>query len=145
MIKKLVSAEDVLSYILEKNGPCTSLKAHMLLYYSQAWSLVWDEAPLFFEEIQSWDQGPIIPDLYKKHREEFKLFEWVGDSTKLEGAQKETVDSVLNYYGNRSTHWLIELTKRESPWQEARRDFKSWDKGINPITLPSMIEYYSSL
>ena len=38
---------DVARYILEKYGPLSAMKLQKMVYYSQAWSLVWDDAPLF--------------------------------------------------------------------------------------------------
>ena len=36
---------DVAAYILQKTGSMTTMKLQKLVYYSQAWSLVWDEKP----------------------------------------------------------------------------------------------------
>jgi len=63
-----VSVYDVAKYILDKLGMITTMKLQKLVYYSQAWSLVWDEAPLYEEEIQAWSNGPVIPKLYYYHR-----------------------------------------------------------------------------
>lgn len=41
---------DVACYILSKQGCMTTMKLEKLCYYAQAWSLVWDERPLFDEE-----------------------------------------------------------------------------------------------
>ena len=41
---------DVAAYILEKIGSMTTMKLQKLVYYSQAWSLVWDEKRLFEED-----------------------------------------------------------------------------------------------
>lgn len=30
------------------------------MYYAQAWSLVWDEKPLFPERIEAWVNGPVL-------------------------------------------------------------------------------------
>ena len=45
----MVSAHDVASYILRELGKTTTMKLQKLVYYSQAWSLVWDEKALFQE------------------------------------------------------------------------------------------------
>ena len=58
-----VNVFDVVDYILNKLGKMSVLKLQKLVYYSQAWSLVWDEKQLFDEEIQAWANGPIIKDL----------------------------------------------------------------------------------
>mgnify|MGYP001247259517 CR=1 FL=1 len=41
----MVSVFDVASYILQKQGPMTTMKLQKLVYYCQAWSLVWNEEP----------------------------------------------------------------------------------------------------
>ena len=40
---------DVAKYILEKLGTLSTMKLQKLCYYCQAWSLVWDDTPLFDE------------------------------------------------------------------------------------------------
>ncbi|HCU23589.1 MAG TPA: hypothetical protein DF383_01120, partial [Deltaproteobacteria bacterium] len=39
----------------------------------------------------------------------------------LTTSQKETIDSVLKYYGNKSSQWLSDLTHQEQPWLDARK------------------------
>ena len=43
---------DVAKYILQKQGPMTSMKLQKLVYYSQAWALVWDDERIFPEKIE---------------------------------------------------------------------------------------------
>ncbi len=40
---------DVAKYILEKNSEMSTMKLQKLCYYAQAWSLVWDDSPIFDE------------------------------------------------------------------------------------------------
>lgn len=47
-----LSVFDVAAYILLKMGKMTTMKLHKLLYYSQAWNLVWCEEPLFNEKLR---------------------------------------------------------------------------------------------
>ena len=56
----MASVLDVAKYILTQQGEMTAMKLHKLIYYSQAWSLVWDEDALFSEEIQAWAYGRSI-------------------------------------------------------------------------------------
>ena len=37
---------DTAKYILEQRGKMSTMKLQKLCYYTQAWSLVWDDAPL---------------------------------------------------------------------------------------------------
>ena len=49
----MVAIFDVASYILQKPGAMTSMKWKKRVYYSQCWSLVWDEEPLFKARIEA--------------------------------------------------------------------------------------------
>lgn len=70
-----VSVLDVASYMLEKQPkkqPLTAWKLQKLVYYGQAWSLVWDEQPLFKERVLAWANGPVIKELYNQHKGQFQ-------------------------------------------------------------------------
>lgn len=138
---------DVAKYILEKKNELTTIKLQKLVYYSQAWSLVWDDAPLFQERIEAWINGPVIPDLYKAHKGLFTLSanQINGDSKNLTEIQKQTIDSILNYYGDQSSQWLSDLTHQEQPWLKARKNVPPNARGNSEITWADMAEYYSSL
>jgi hypothetical protein len=44
-VTAMTTACDVAAYILMKSRPMTAWTLQKLVYYSQAWSLVWDERP----------------------------------------------------------------------------------------------------
>ncbi|MUG99372.1 DUF4065 domain-containing protein [Scytonema sp. UIC 10036] len=142
----MVNVHDVASYILEKIGPLMAMKLQKLVYYSQAWSLVWDEEPLFPEKIEAWANGPVVPALYNSHRGQFKVSELPeGNSGNLTPTQRETIDEVIKFYGNRSSLWLSDLTHKEDPWINARQGLMLGERGNQEITHAAMAEYYSSL
>ncbi len=60
----MAQVADVAAYILEKCGPMTAMKLQKLVYYSQAWHLVWTEKPLFDNRIEAWANGPVVWELY---------------------------------------------------------------------------------
>ena len=124
----------------------TTMKLQKLVYYCQAWALVWDEKPLFPEKIEAWANGPVVRELYDKHKGSFTIRNWSsGDPSNLSLKQKNTINSVLKYYGDKSSQWLSDLTHMEDPWKNARQGLTLADRGNSEITLASMIEYYSSL
>lgn len=137
---------DVAAYILAKRGPMSAMKLQKLVYYSQAWSLVWDERPLFGERIEAWANGPVVPALYDAHRGLFTV-ERIdrGDLHKLSDLERETVDSVLKYYGDKPSQWLSDLTHTEDPWKNARNGLSASERSNSEITLAAMAEYYGSL
>ncbi|HEX8391454.1 MAG TPA: type II toxin-antitoxin system antitoxin SocA domain-containing protein [Longimicrobium sp.] len=122
------------------------MKLQKLVYYSQAWSLVWDDRALFHEPIQAWANGPVVRELYARHRGQFDVREWpYGDATVLDEKARETIDAVLGYYAPRSAQWLSDLTHRESPWRQARQGVPDGERSDRVISLESMMEYYSTL
>jgi uncharacterized phage-associated protein len=137
---------DVAAYILEKKKALTAMKLQKLVYYAQAWSLVWDEKPLFRNRIEAWANGPVTPDLYNAHRGEFTITEEPhGDATKLNKVERETVDAVLRDYGKKTATWLSALTHEEAPWIEARDGIPAGQRSNRQITDASMTEFYGNL
>ncbi len=142
----MASVHDVAAYILQKQGPMSTWKLQKLVYYSQAWHLVWDDEELFAEPIKAWANGPVVPELYRTYRGKFKVAApEKGDPTSLTQSEQDTIDSVLDFYGDKTGHWLSELTHQERPWQAAREGLSPGERGNNEITAESMAEYYSSL
>ena len=143
-----VSVLDVAAYILDKRGKMSTWKLQKLCYYAQAWSLVWDEEPLFEENIEAWANGPVVPRLYREHQGQFYVSTMKkGDSSKLNGDQLETIDVVLEAYGKKTGSQLRTLTHRELPWRETRRGARLTigERGSAVISHNSMYEYYSGL
>lgn len=62
----MATANDVAQYVLEQSGKMTTIKLQKLVYYCQAWSLVWTESPLFDDRIEAWANGPVVPSLYRQ-------------------------------------------------------------------------------
>ena len=59
---------DVAGCILQQRGAMTTWKLQKLVYYSQAWALVWDDDAIFPEEIEAWANGPVVRKLYNAHQ-----------------------------------------------------------------------------
>src|ERR1700683_807430 len=142
----MADAHDVARYILKKKGEMDTWKLEKLVYYSQAWHLVWEEEPLFAERIEAWANGPVVPALYKEHRRQFRMKEWPhGHVSRLTRAQRESIEVVLEHYGKRSGFALRELTHREPPWKDARRGVPPGAPSKNEITQDAIGSYYGSL
>jgi len=144
----MASVHDVAAFILRERGPMTAMKLQKLVYYCQAWSLVWDDAPMFAERIRAWKNGPVCGDLYHEHRGRYEIKPGdlpKGDPDTLTAAQRETVLEVLRSYGDKTSQWLSDLTHAEDPWRNARAQAHDGEASSPEITLASMAEYYGSL
>ena len=111
----MAKVNDVAAYILDSfSGPISTMKLQKLVYYSQAWHLAWDEAPMFEDEIEAWAAGPVVRSLYAQHRGGFIISELRSGKPKaLAQTERETIDSVIETYGNMSGQQLSDLTHSE--------------------------------
>lgn len=147
--EKPISVLDVAAYILSKqtkHHPVSAWKLQKLVYYCQAWSLVWDEERLFKEKIFAWANGPVVKELYAQHKGLFHVSKLAkGNPDNLSANQKDTIDHVLKAYGDKTAQWLSDLTHMESPWIQAREGLNPGQRGKVEISISTMHEYYSSI
>ena len=141
---------DVAKYILHKKGTMSTMKLQKLCYYAQAWSLVWDDKELFPEEFEAWANGPVCRPLFTYHKGLFSLSEKDINEKKLSensltNTEKETIDIILDNYGDKNAQWLSTLTHMEEPWQKARTGYPTGANCEEIITKESMGMYYGSL
>ena len=145
---RIVSAFDVARYILKKEGVCSTMKLHKLLYYCQAWNLVWEDEPLFYQPIEAWANGPVVRSIFNFHKGMYiiKYSDFtLGNESLLSSKQKVNIDEVLSFYGNKSAQWLIDQTHSESPWKDARVGMGVNDRSSNVIPLEAMRDFYATL
>jgi len=142
----MANVYDVAKYILQKQGEMTTMKLQKLTYYCQAWSVVWESSRIFKDRIEAWASGPVVPSLYNVHKGNFLIDDlWIGDHNNLTPTEKETIDAVLQTYGDKSAQWLSDLTHMENPWNDARKGIPSGQNCEEEIPPSSLEEYYSSL
>ena len=141
----MASVHDVAKYILREQGELDTWKLQKLVYYSQAWHLVWDEELLFTAKIEAWANGPVVPELYREHRTQYKVQTWrSGLIGNLSQRQRDSIDVVLEHYGPLTGFQLRELTHNEDPWKLARKGVSPGAPSKNEISPDAMAYFYSS-
>lgn len=138
---------DTAKYILTKTGEITTMKLQKLCYYSQAWSLVWDEKPLFDEEFEAWANGPVCRELFDLTKGKYTVSakDETGNIKNLSENQKDSINTVLEHYGDKSAKWLSDLSHLEDPWKNARKGIPDGVGSSNIIRKDDMAFYYSGL
>lgn len=142
---------DTAKYILQQHGSMSSMKLQKLCYYSQVWSLVWNDTPLFDEDFQAWATGSVCPELFFKiffkikNKPLVSINDITGEEGDLTDNQKDTIDRVLEHYGDHTAQWLSQLTQIEEPWKIARKGISSGVSCANIITKESMAMYYGGI
>lgn len=137
--------EELRSLPERENERVTTWKLQKLVYYAQAWHLVWDDEPLFRDSIHAWANGPVCPKLYDKHRRRFTVGTVGGNSDRLNDDQRESIKVVVKHYGEWTGQQLSDLTHEEPPWRDARKGLSPRERGKRVIPHDAMAEYYGSL
>jgi len=124
----------------------SNLKLQKLLYYAQAWNLVFIEEPLFSDTCEAWVHGPVVARVFS----EYKANRWspisepIGPTVEYPEITAH-IDNVLTAYGDLGATQLERLTHQETPWIEARAGLAPDEPSRNVISMKSMKEFYSSL
>ena len=138
---------DVAKYILDSiGGEISTMKLQKLCYYAQAWTLVWDDKPLFEEDFEAWMNGPVCRELFNIHKGCFAVSSDIIPNKKLTNTltqnQISNIDRVVDFYGEKTGGWLSELTHKEDPWKNV---WSLSNKNNVIISKESIKNYYSSL
>jgi uncharacterized phage-associated protein len=141
-----VTIADVARYILDQFGQMTTMKLQKLCYYTQAWHLASFGVPLFNEDFEAWNNGPVCRDLYELHKGQYSI-----TSVDIEGRsdlnQKYSnfVESIVGAYITFSGDELSSISHMESPWASAKDYGNRTGLSNVQITKESMHKFYSSL
>lgn len=144
------SALDVARYFLsrvdrEAGDTISPLKLQKLVYYAQAWSLVFRSQPLFDQDIEAWVSGPVVRDVWN----EYKAYKYKdipapdNFEKEFEEDELEVLEEVWNAYGELSAKYLVELTHSETPWLNARKGLEPAEKSTKIISHEDMKSYYA--
>ena len=132
----------------ESNGkmPLTNKKLQKLLYYAQAWNLVFNGEKLFVEDIEAWVHGPVVPVVYRKYKE-YGYTQIVEDAkideSKFTHSELETLDEVWKVYGKFDGDYLEILSHSEDPWIVARGQAEINESCTTIISPTLMREFYT--
>lgn len=105
---------------LEEDGAVTNLKLQKLLYYAQGFHLALFDSPLFKEDINAWQYGPVVSDVYRDYKKysrnplpeptDFHLDDFQPED-------QELLDEVYGVFGKYTGTALANLTHQETPWK----------------------------
>ncbi len=140
----VLDVADYTATLLSRTSTC--MKLQKIVYYSQVESLINFKRPLFKEPILAWRGGPVIRELFNKHKG-FKMLNNLqfGNAANLSVEQKACVQWAVEKYGNLDGDTLSHLTHIEDPWQKARKGLTKNESSNEEITIESIVEYYSNL
>lgn len=108
--------------VAEEEFDVTPMKLQKLLYYCQGYSLALTGRPMFDEEIEAWQYGPVVPSVYRKYKKygggSIPL-RVIGDEHDVDGADASIARLVVREKGCMSGISLAVTTHGEAPWRDA--------------------------
>jgi uncharacterized phage-associated protein len=140
----LADAHDVAAAILARTGRVTTMKLQKLVYYAQAWQLVFHGRPLFSDRIEAWSEGPVTRVLSDTHRGRYTVDSWPrGDAHNLTPEEAQTVGWVLDQYARFSAESLSRMTHLDSPWRTTRGILPDGARSNKQIPVDEIRNFYS--
>lgn len=152
-------AEFMITYFMNNGNPISQLKLNKLMYYYQAWHLVYFEKAKPFEEApEAWVNGPVYPTIYTTFQSKKDvplklsalftsvedLFEEKKNALNMPKKQEELMSAVLTKYGAMNDMQLVYLTHIEAPWLEARGNISPFARSNAKISFETMYNHYKS-
>ena len=136
-------AEYVIVYSKYKDCGISNLKLQKILYLVQAYFLIQTKNPCFLEDIEAWDFGPVIPEVYRKYKQ-FGGADIQSRCRNLEKIQKgfekedrKRIEEVVDRFADFSAADLTILTQNQTPWNEA------FGRKEKVIRCEDILEYFS--
>lgn len=135
----MTTALQIANYVKNEKFVYGAMHLQKLLYYSQAWSLVWTGKPLFADEIEAWPMGPVVRDVW--------VWDKYSSSTThdapVSNETRAIIDAVYEFYGSNGGAALSVMTHSEAPWLEARGDTPEGAHCSNPLAHATMRRYFT--
>lgn len=125
----------LLSKARDEGIPITHLKLQKLVYFCYAWFAGNEREELFGEDIEAWQYGPVVRELYLEFRRcgsapidrLISAHDWTtGHSTEPlpEPELADELAAVWDAYKNKTAGWLVEASHtRDEPWAFVARQF----------------------
>ncbi len=137
----LLELANVVLSLAKRDGiSVTPMKLVKLCYIINGWHLGFHGKPLFYERIEAWKYGPVMPDLYRatKHYGRNNIsfndvsdFERVKDTMRYSTEELDFIERAYNVYKDKTAIELSMLThKADSPW------YQVYEAGVSKIEIP---------
>lgn len=133
---------DAAAFLVQVAGPLARAKLNDLLYFAQAWHLVWDHELLFRDAILATEDGVSIAAIDRLGGGAFTVeprHVRKGRADRLGESQQRTLLGIVKFYSGRNHYRLSEQIRQETPWRQARQ---AAALGSTPTVEPAALHRY---
>jgi uncharacterized phage-associated protein len=117
----------------------TNMKLQKMLYYEQGFHLACFGTPLFEEDIEAWQYGPVVPIVYEHYRqyggEGLEPIET--SNVVLDEEEMSIFNQVFEMFNKFSAIGLMNMTHSEKPWANAGTPMRG-----NIISKEALKDYF---
>lgn len=152
MYDVLTIARFIINYCNTENITISNLKLQKLLYFVQAYFLITHDEPCFRENIEAWDFGPVIPEVYHEFKQYGsgnipridRYIVYNNDNYYYEAYNADVISEndqhliqdVINEFRGYTATDLVKLTHSQDPWSNV------YVPGANNVITNTSIEEY---
>lgn len=132
-------AKYVIYYCTKKGYLITNLKLQKILYFIQAAFLVYKDYSCFVEEIEAWDFGPVVPEVYHEYKcfGNSNIFLEDENIPYINKEDRKLMDDMIDECSDYTAAELVSLTHKQAPWKRAYKKYYN-----NIISKESIKEYF---
>lgn len=144
MYSALDISKFIINYSNEKNYGMSNLKLQKVLYIIQAYFLVEFEYPCFYDKIEAWGFGVVVPNVFK----EFAIYGGGNIYVKLDNldcfsnylfnSHKQIIYDIIEELSEYTATDLVDITMKQLPYGLAYRKGEQ-----NEVSVESIKEYFS--
>ena len=110
------------------------------LYIAQGLHLAWFGEPMFSEDIQAWENGPVVADYWHDLKDNRPR----PPASQLDERMETTLQAVLDYWGEMSGQELSRMTHTDGgPWCQVTEPLDELSPRSPLITHEAMKEWFS--
>ena len=149
----MANVEDVAQIIInymnaEEEPHITNLMLNKLLYFAQGHCLAETGKPLFEDDFEAWEYGPVIPKIYHKYKvcgsNNIVSADYVKEESILNDEQLDLLERVLEKYSIYSPTKLVDITHEQgTPWANVTQNKKKIETHL-PLTKQQIKEYFQN-
>lgn len=130
-------ASHIVAHCIERGDPISNLQLQKILYFVQERWISKNGLPLFDDQFEAWQYGPVVPSVYQAYsifgrRPIFQEARYVSNGllnpvgreiVKLDEDTAAAVDEVTDCYSGMSPWELVDIAhKKDGPWYDAYHD-----------------------
>lgn len=122
----MANANDIAKWFIDNNFQIASasykgnVKLNKLMYYAKGYYFDLKDEPLFENNIEAWENGPVVKGVYSDYR-----YNGLCSSTQRNELDSELVlflKKLNHLYGHKTADELINLTHSEKPWADVEHE-----------------------